>query len=200
MNFLKNPCSRWLILSLALGLPGIADADSGSQQPLDLPQLMALMAQVTSRHDRFTETKTLSMLTKPLTLTGTLAYSSPDRVEKHVLTPYEEHLIVEGEQLTLVTKDGTKRVKVKSHPLIWSFVEAIRASLAGEVTALRRFYHVKLEGTRDKWILTLRPLNPEAAGYLTSITLSGHGDRLGSVDIRETGGDRSVMTIHEPAS
>ena len=112
------------MLSLALGLPGIAEA-AGNQEPLDLLKLMELMGQVSARQDRFTETKTMAVLTKPLVLTGTLAYSRPDRVEKHVLAPYEEHLVVQGDQLTLVNKDGTKRIGVKSHPLIWSFVEAI---------------------------------------------------------------------------
>jgi outer membrane lipoprotein-sorting protein len=193
----KRLVPSWALI-LLLWLPGLVEADH--ETPLDLPQLMELMAQVRERRDRFTETKTLAVLTKPLVLTGTLAYARPDRVEKHVLTPYEEHLVVQGDELTLMNKDGTKRIGVKSHPLIWSFVEAIRASLAGEVTALRRFYHVKLEGTRNDWRLTLRPLDQQAASYLTSIMLSGRGNHLRSVDIREAGGDRSVMAIHEPVS
>lgn len=167
---------------------------------MDVPQLMELMAQVTSRQDTFTETKTVSMLTQPLVLKGTLSYARPDRVEKHVLTPYEEHVVVQGDQLTLANREGTKRVGVKSHPLIWSFIEAIRASLAGDVATLRRFYHVKLEGTREQWILTLRPLDQQAAEYLTSIRLNGDGNRLTAVEIQETGGDHSVMKIHEQAS
>jgi outer membrane lipoprotein-sorting protein len=193
-----TPVVRCLVLSLALALPGTAE--TAGNQPLDLPQLMELMAQVPAREDRFTETKTMAVLSKPLILTGTLAYSRPDRVEKHVLTPYEEHLVVQGDQLTLANKDGTKRIGVKSHPLIWSFVEAIRASLAGEVAALRRFYHIKVEGTSKDWSLTLRPLDPQAASYLSSIRLRGHGNHLVLVEIDEAGGDRSVMTIHEPVS
>ena len=193
-----TPVVRCLVLSLACGLPGTAE--TAGNQPLDLPQLMELMAQVPAREDRFTETKTMAVLSKPLILTGTLAYSRPDRVEKHVLTPYEEHLIVQGDQLTLANKDGTKRIGVKSHPLIWSFVEAIRASLAGEVAALRRFYHIKVEGTSREWSLTLRPLDPQAAAYLISIRLRGRGNHLVLVEIDEAGGDRSVMAIHEPVS
>lgn len=193
-----TPVVRCLVLSLALALPGTAE--TAGNQPLDLPQLMELMAQVPAREDRFTETKTMAVLSKPLILTGTLAYSRPDRVEKHVLTPYEEHLVVQGDQLTLANKDGTKRIGVKSHPLIWSFVEAIRASLAGEVAALRRFYHIKVEGTSREWSLTLRPLDPQAASYLSSIRLRGRGNHLVLVEIDEAGGDRSVMTIHEPVS
>ena len=65
---------------------------------------------------------------------------------------------------------------------------------------LRRLYHIKLQGTQQNWMLTLRPLDAQAAEYLTSITLTGHGDRLTEVDIQETGGDRSLMQIDEPLS
>jgi hypothetical protein len=108
--------------------------------------------------------------------------------------------VVHGDQLTLSTANGTKRIAVDSHPLIRSFIEAIRASLAGEVSVLRRLYHIKLQGTRQNWMLTLRPLDAQAAEHLSSITLTGHGDRLTEVDIRETGGDRSVMQIQGPVS
>ncbi|SLM46834.1 putative transmembrane protein [Nitrospira japonica] len=191
---------RICLLVLSLGLGGAAEADVDAPQPLDVPRLMELMAQVESRQDRFTETKTLTVLTEPMVLTGTLSYTRPDRIEKHVLTPYEEHLVVQGDQLTLTNKDGTKRVRVKSHPLIWSFVEAIRASLAGDAATLQRFYDVRIDGSRQGWTLTLRPFDEKAAARLTSIALHGKDSRLTSVEIIETGGDQSVMTIHEPAS
>ncbi|HVG01460.1 MAG TPA: LolA-related protein [Nitrospira sp.] len=188
-----------LLSSLFVELPAAAQ-QAAAPQPLDVPGLMELMAKVSAREDRFTETKTLSMLTQPLVLHGTLAYVRPDRVEKHTTSPYAEHLIVRGDQLTLSNKEGTKRIAVDSHPLIRSFIEAIRASLAGEVAVLRRLYHIKLQGTQQNWTLILRPLDVRAAEYLTSITLTGHGDRLTAVDIREAGGDRSLMQIHEPVS
>lgn len=188
-----------LLCSLVSGIPAAADQE-GEGMPLDLPGLMELLGKVPSRMDRFIETKTLAMLTEPLVLRGTLAYVRPDRVEKHVASPYAEDLVVHGDQLTLSTANGTKRMAVDSHPLIRSFIEAIRASLAGEVSVLRRLYHIKLQGTRQNWLLTLRPLDAQAAEYLSSITLTGHGDRMTEVDIRETGGDRSVMQIQEPVS
>ena len=188
-----------LLFSLLAELPAAAQ-QAAATPPLDVPGLMDLMAKVPAREDRFTETKTLAMLTQPMVLKGTLAYVRPNRVEKHITSPYAEHLIVQGDQLTLSSKEGTKRIAVDSHPLIRSFIEAIRASLAGEVAVLRRLYHIKLQGTRQHWMLTLRPLDAQAAEYLSSITLTGHEDRLTEVDIQETGGDRSVMQIQEPVS
>lgn len=188
-----------LLCSLVSGLPATADPEIG-EVPFDVPGLMELLGNVSSRKDRFTETKHLAMLTQPLVLKGTLAYVRPNRVEKHVTSPYTEDLVVQGDQLTLSTSKGTKRIAVDSHPLIRSFIEAIRASLAGELSVLRRLYHIKLQGTRQNWELTLRPLEAQAAEYLASITLKGQGDRLTTVDIRETGGDRSLMEIDGPVS
>jgi len=169
-------------------------------EPFDVPGLMELLAKVSSRQDRFTETKTIAMLTQPVVLKGTLAYVRPDRVEKHVTSPYTEDLTVQGDRLTLSSPKGTKQIAVDSHPLIRSFIEAIRASLAGELAVLRRLYHIKFQGTLQQWELTLRPLDAQAAEYVASIILRGEGDRLTTVDIRETGGDRSLMEIDGPVS
>lgn len=188
-----------LLCSLLSWLPAGADPEIGGA-PFDVPGLMELLGKVSSRQDRFTETKTLAILTQPVVLKGTLAYVRPDRVEKHVTSPYTEDLLVQGDRLTLSSSKGTKQIAVDSHPLIRSFVEAIRASLAGELAVLRRLYHIKFQGTRQQWELTLRPLEAQAAEYLTSITLRGEGDRLTTVDIRETGGDRSLMEIDGPVS
>lgn len=188
-----------VLCSLLSGLSAAAEQGAATA-PLDVPALMELMAKVPSREDRFTETKTVGVLTQPLVLKGTLAYTRPDRVEKHVTSPHAEHLIVQGDRLTLSSAEGTKHIAVDSHPLIRSFIEAIRASLAGETSVLRRLYHIKLQGTLENWTLTLRPLDAQAAEYLASVTLTGHGDRVTTVEIRETGGDRSLMQIHEPTS
>lgn len=188
-----------LLCSLWAWPPASAEPAMGAE-PFDVPGLMELLAKVSSRQDRFTETKTIAMLTQPVVLKGTLAYVRPDRVEKHVTSPYTEDLTVQGDRLTLSSPKGTKQIAVDSHPLIRSFIEAIRASLAGELAVLRRLYHIKFQGTRQQWELTLRPLDAQAAEYVASIILRGEGDRLTTVDIRETGGDRSLMEIDGPVS
>ncbi|MGH8752042.1 MAG: LolA family protein, partial [Burkholderiales bacterium] len=80
-----------------------------AQESWGLEQLMQDMARVETSSANFTETKTLSVLTAPLTLSGKLFYRRPGRVEKHVLSPYDESLRVEGDALTL-EKNGKSRV------------------------------------------------------------------------------------------
>jgi outer membrane lipoprotein-sorting protein len=187
-----------LLALVALTLRAL-DAASGAE-PWHLSDLMALMAEVPSSRETFTEKKYMDVLVEPIVLTGDLSYQRPDRLERHVRQPYEERLIVEGDRLTLETLDGRRRIALRHHPVIWGFVESIRATLTGDEATLRKIYEAKLEGSRGQWRLTLRPKDPQLAEYVTSIEIDGAGNRIGRVETREADGDRSVMTIGERPS
>jgi outer membrane lipoprotein-sorting protein len=184
-----------LCLVLAISVGATSERDAQPTEPWDLAQLMTAMAGVKETRDTFTESKAMAVLTAPLELSGTLAYMRPNHIEKHVRTPYEEHLVVEGEMLTLTNKDGQKRIALRKYPMIRAFVESIRATLAGDAGALRRFYHVTLAGERRQWVLTLKPLEPQLAEYVRFIKVAGMENRLTRIDIQEAGGDSSVMMI-----
>jgi hypothetical protein len=173
-----------------------------AQQPPDtwnLAQLMGELAQRQHGHARFIETKHLRLLSGPLTLTGTLSFRAPDRLEKHTLTPNEEVLIVQGDQLSVEIK--ARRIRrefaLQEHPVLWGFVESIRATLSGDMAALSRFYHAQLAGERGKWRLTLTPRERRMRALIRQIRIDGAGPRVLRIDIEETGGDRSVMNIRE---
>lgn len=185
------------LLALTLMLPG---GPAPAAEPWTLTDLMALMAQVPSSREAFTERKYMDVLVEPIVLTGDLSYQRPDRLERHVRRPYEERLIVEGDRLTLETLDGKRKIALRHHPVIWGFVESIRATLTGDEATLQKVYDARLEGSRDQWTLTLRPKDPQLAEYVTSIEIGGAGSRIERVETREADGDRSVMTIGERSS
>ena len=70
-----------------------------------LPQLMAGLAQVKSASARFTEMKTMAVLSAPLAATGTLDYAAPDWMEKTTLTPVPERFTLDGGQITITGED-----------------------------------------------------------------------------------------------
>ncbi|MEO7403343.1 MAG: LolA-related protein, partial [Burkholderiales bacterium] len=115
-----------------------------------LRELMMSLATVESSRAEFVETKTLAILAKPLVVTGTLTYKRPNSLERHTLTPVEERMSVVGNDLTLenVAKKQKRTFNLKLNPVMWAFVESIRASLAGDSATLERFYWVKMEGPR----------------------------------------------------
>jgi outer membrane lipoprotein-sorting protein len=162
----------------------------------DVTDLMASLAEVRSDKARFVEKGFVSLLKEPVESSGTLSYERPDKVEKRTENPRPESLRVEGDKLTLTQADGTVRsVSLSSMPEIEAYVESIRATLAGDLPALRHVYNVALEGARDGWTLQLTPLGPDVREMVRLIVISGQQNRIGEITVYQTDGDRSVMTI-----
>jgi outer membrane lipoprotein-sorting protein len=184
---------RAALLSVALiaGGPTAGGADWG------LEQLMQELAQVKTAQGRFVERKHLEILSAPLELSGTLVYVAPGRLEKHTLIPRQESLVLEREELTIESKERNQRRKLalRDYPMIWAFVESIRSTLAGDLPTLSRFYQVSLDGGERRWRLTLKPREPRMQDVVSQIQISGERNWINAIEIIETGGDRSVMTI-----
>jgi outer membrane lipoprotein-sorting protein len=194
---MKACASAVLALILACAVAGAAAATA----PLNAGELMQMLASVDRVTARFVETRTSTMLSTPLVLQGTLAYRRPDRIEKFVQTPYEERMVIEGGRLTLEKPGGsrTKALSISSAPGVAALVESIRATRAGDLAALQRYYALEIEGGRAQWTLTLRPLDPQLAGVVRSIAVAGNDARIVRVSVEEIAGDRSVMEISERA-
>jgi outer membrane lipoprotein-sorting protein len=185
---------------LLVFLAGPAAALSATPPPaLSIGELMQMLASVESTSARFVETRHSALLKAPLVLHGTLAYRRPDRVEKHVLKPYDERVTVEGGRLTFEnrTQNRRKTMSVSGAPGLAALIESIRATRAGDLPALQRYYALQIDGSRERWTLTLKPLDAQLADYVVSLELSGSGPGIAKVTIEEASGDRSVMEISE---
>ena len=113
------------------------------------------------------------------------------------MSPQDEVITVEGDQLTWQNNATNKKrsIRLRSNPPIWAFVESIRATLAGDLKTLQRFYDVRLEGNAARWTLTLSPSDDAMRENVKILRIEGMGNRMTLVDILEAGGDRSIMTI-----
>lgn len=183
---------RWL-----LALLGAWHILPAAAAEFTLPELMRTLAAVPSAQARFTETRQLAMLETPLVLKGWLYYTRPDRIEKHVLSPHDERTRIAGDAVTIENRSRkrTTTLSLASTPAVQAFVESLRATLSGDLTALERHYLVRLEGRRDDWTLALTPKEPALSSLVKDIRIQGAGERLVSVQVEEAGGDLSVMLI-----
>ena len=111
-------------------------------------------------------------------------------------------MVLEGDRLVLedARRGGRKSFALHEHPVVRAFVESIRSTLAGDLSTLQRFYSVELEGSEPAWRLVLRPREPEMKAAVDEIRISGGGTSIARIEIREAGGDRSVMTISREGS
>ena len=188
--------TRVLCVALVLAAAGV---DCASAAEPALVDLMRELASVPRARARFTETKHVALLKAPLTLTGTLSYERPDRLEKHVLAPYDERIAITGTQVTVEnnTRGRTQNVSVASNPTLLALIESLRATLAGDLAALERHFEVTLERKVDQWTIALVPREPGTLALITRISLTGSGAQLRRIDIEEAGGDRSEMSIQD---
>lgn len=175
--------------------PGAVAAPSADNT--ELLQLMQMLSQVKSARNKFVERKYLKILDKPLSFSGQLAYRAPDYLEKQTLIPKPETMVLEGPKLSVESKGKRRVLALQDYPVVWAFVESIRATLAGDLPGLQRFYRVTMEGDSAQWRLLLTPTDSQMQEVVSEIRIGGRRNRVLSIEVLETQGDRSLMTISE---
>ena len=165
-----------------------------------LDRLMSTLAQHKSGRASFTETKYVSIATQPLESSGDLVFVAPDHLEKITRSPKPEHLVVDGDMLTVQRESHTYTLALARYPELGAFIESIRATLAGNRFALEQVYKVALTGEGDDWTLTLTPLDSRMRRVVSAITIDGTRDALRRVAIQQADGDHSLMRLHALAA
>ena len=173
-------------------LLGSAATSAGAD---DLDAVMHALAERSQGSASFVERHFLALLKRPVESSGELFYRAPDRLEKRTLEPHPESLIVEGDRLSIERAHHTRVLDLHAYPELAPFVESIRATLAGDRSALERVFNLKFTGTAASWSLDLVPLNPGMLKTVAEVRIDGLRDLLTQVEIRETDGDRSLMTL-----
>jgi len=160
-----------------------------------LDRLMSTLAHNKSGRATFTETKTLSITADPVVSSGELVFIAPDHLEKHTLAPKPEHMVIDGDKLTVERNQRKFTMPLTQYPELAAFIESIRATLAGNRYALEAIYTVAITGRGDDWTLTLTPIDARMQKVVSTITLDGTRDVLRSVAIRQADGDHSLMRL-----
>jgi hypothetical protein len=156
------------------------------------------LGQVKRTQARFVERKYMKVLKAPLESSGTLTYAAPDRLEKRTVKPKPELLAIAGDSLTIETREGKRHtLRLQDYPVLWAFVESIRATLGGDQATLERFYAAEVEGGPARWQLYLVPRERSMRQVISQIRIGGGNARIELIEVQETRGDRSVMKIVE---
>ncbi len=192
----RRAVAYWLAFALALW-PAAGRAGRDIAAPRwGLAELMAGLSRVPSGTARFVERKYLQMTTAPLQSSGILRYVAPDRLEKQTLLPQPSRLTIAGDRLTVERPGEPARViSLQERPEIGALVAGVRATMAGDLTTLTRFYTTSLHGDAAGWQLDLSPREPHIRELVSIIRITGSGDALTGVETLESDGDRTEMTI-----
>ncbi|MGE0734438.1 MAG: outer membrane lipoprotein carrier protein LolA [Alphaproteobacteria bacterium] len=185
-----------LLCLAACAVHGAAPA-AAQEGAWNFARLMQAMAKVPPGVVEFREERHLRQLTVPLISEGTLGYTPPSRLEKHVLRPEDERMVIDGDTLTVERKsDGrTLRARVSDHPALSGFIVALRALFAGDGAALERGYAIQLSGDQGNWLLILEPKDAAIRDKVQVVRIRGVGNRPVDIEVLEASGDRTVIKI-----
>lgn len=188
------------LLAMLLSVSGAAALAAGQASSQDeLGRLMQLLAQRKHGEVTYVEKDYFSVLERPLTSSGILIYDAPDHLEKRMLRPREESVVLDHGEVTMERGHRTYHIDLSSYPQLAPYVDAIRATMAGDRAALERVFKVSFEGDLKHWQLGLVPLDGKVARGVRSIEIEGAEGDVQSVQIDKPNGDRSLMTMTAPA-
>ena len=182
---------RSLVLLMLMGLCGAGT---------DLDAVMGLLAMRQHGRVEFIEQQFLAVLDHPVESSGELRYDAPDHLEKRTLLPRSESLVLAGGVLTVERRGRRHVLDLHRYPQIQPFVESIRATLAGDRSALERVFRVEFAGGVERWSLVLVPLDRQLARTVKQVQIDGARDQLRRIEIRQADGDRSLMTLRAAAA
>ena len=162
-----------------------------------LEQVVTLLKEQREPVVSFEEETYSSMLTRPLGVRGRLRFLPPATLEKEVLEPYRERYRIEGDQVTFESerKHLKQTISLEAYPALRSFVEAFRASMAGDAVRLKQTYETRVDGDQRSWTVRLRPHDPMSQSMIDHILLSGAEGRIATITVWGTDGDHSVMKL-----
>jgi hypothetical protein len=187
---------KLLALGLLLALAGsaataVAADDAGGE----LDRLMSLMAQRRHGEADFSEKKYLSMLKQPLESSGLLIYDAPDHLEQRTTLPRPQSVVLDHGIVTMHIGHRERVLRLADYPQLAPLIDSIRATLAGDRAALERVFQLDFSGTLERWQLRLEPRDAQLAATLKRIDLQGERDAVHQVDVLQSDGDHSVMSI-----
>ena len=195
----STPVITRALAALTVGL-ALAMLSPAAFAAWDLQQLMDSLAQSKSGRATFVESKRISLLDKPVESSGELLFTAPDRLEKRTLKPKPESMVVSGGELVIERGRQKYHLQLQAYPELAAFIESIRGTLAGDRKALERSYQLSLEGSTERWTLQLQPLDEKMQAVIRRIGIAGVRDQVRSIEVTQTDGDSSLMTIEKLAT
>lgn len=179
---------------LAVGLAFAVAAAAASA--LGVQELQALLQSAPIHSTRFIEVRESPWLTAPIESRGTM-HSTPEGLERRVLTPRRETWRLLPDRMEWVGQDGvaSKRILFSQTPAVAALAKAMRQVVAADLASLARDFRLELAGDEQRWTVQLQPREAAVARQLDHLELQGSGSRLQVIIVVERQGERTTTTL-----
>jgi hypothetical protein len=142
----------------------------------------------------YTETRVSAYLDVPLVSHGELHLLPDGTLVKERESPHER-VDIGPERVRLSTAEGEKELPLARMPALRGLGDGLRALLRGDLVTLERLFQPRLQGARDRWVLTLVPRDPAMAAAVASVRVGGVSTRIATVQVLERDGDSLLMEL-----
>ncbi len=171
-------------------------ATEDGTRAITVNDILGALSTVPERRDCFVESRQSALLKEPLKSEGTLEFRSPSYLEKRTLTPELEYFVADKESVTIKNTKFPKarQLKLTSYPPLEALIIAFRATLAGDVAAMEKYFEASIQGTAAQWKLVLLP-KAKLKKLLVRVEVAGTGATVREFTVHESGGDISTTEI-----
>ncbi len=188
-----------ILVFLSLSLAALIASGTATAAEWNAARLMQDLARQRGGKVAFSEKKYIALLDRPVESSGELIYQPPARLEKRTLKPKAESLVLDRDVLVVERGKQKYTLQLQQYPEITAIVGTIRNTLAGDLATLEKQYRVELQGSPERWSLTLLPSDARIAAIVQKIVVLGTRDELREIEMLQADGDRSVMQIRRDA-
>lgn len=167
------------------------------------PGLLAAFQSVRTLRARFEDRKEMDLLDEPLVSRGRLYYQRPDRLHMVTESPARQSVTLVGATVRIAQADlgRTQSADLSGSEIAKAVVSSVLYALGGRVDALLPLYRCQAAALDGGWRLTLVPRQASLARVVDRLVVRvGRDGSLREVEVDESNGDRSVMTILDPVT
>lgn len=184
------PAAAFLLTTVALA----------SDVPPEATAIWEDMSQVRSVQASFVQVQHRSLLAKPLTSTGTLAFTRPDRILWRVEQPAASVFVIDGTKVGMAYPDlGVREeMDLEGNPDAERLTRGLMVWLAGDLAQVTRDYTVTWQPGPPA-VAVLVPRDATLAALLSKLELTITGDpaRVERVVMHEPDGDRVEIALND---
>jgi outer membrane lipoprotein-sorting protein len=199
-----SPRAHILIaLLVSLGLASLVEsrakaedsAGPGATHTPTLEEVMQRLAESGGVEARFHESRRLTILSEPIESTGMLHFAPPDWLVRHVLEPGESKVVVRDDRVSFRDETGVQTLELRSSEVARAIVGNSMVLMRGDLEELNAQYEVVFRVEGDLWELDLVPRGQVVRRLIERLRVQGRGDKLVSIESRETSGDITLTTF-----
>ena len=147
---------------------------------------------------RFTQQKTMAMLTEPTVSEGLMSYNSPDKMRWEYTSPFSFALLVDGEKITKITDGNEEVLDAKSGRMYQGIVSIIMSSATGKKLFDKSMFDVVITDDNTHWKADMKPKKHNMKRMFSMLTFyfNKENNIINKVEMTEANGDVTLIQFY----